>query len=343
MQFKNIISTAMAATMVTMSMAAPLPVVPTKEFEFLKNGTDNGFHISEAQKKQGMQDYADYWEQASKPPPKEKPEGCLKWHLARGVHGACELWEEGAPHSPDGAPTVPKGTDPKDYPPTNRDVPKPSSRPIGHTRKIPKEDIGFRKTRPEGCIRWVSRGPLSGYCGTWEDDVVHEEDIPEDKDGEPPFVGPQNSEMQYTSERQVGCVDFVEKGTTGYCRKWENVEIPKEEQPYEDDGSDGNRHHSMRTCSRRPELCMDWTQVEPTRGFCSLWSDVVEVHDADKAKKGDVDKVGKGDVDKVEKSDVDKAKKSDFKKVEKRDVGKVKAREKSPFDIPMPFWTIAAL
>lgn len=52
-------------------------------------------------------------------------------------------------------------------------------------------------------------------------------------------------------------------------------------------------------------------------------------------RRGDVDKVGKGDVD--------KAKKSDFKKVEKRDVGKVKAREKSPFDIPMPFWTIGAL
>lgn len=218
-----------------------------------------------------------------------------------------------------------------------------TKKPIGHTRKIPKEDIGFRKTKPEGCLRWVARGPLSGYCGTWEDVVVREEDIPEDKDGEPPFVGPQNSEMQYTSERQVGCVDFVEKGTTGYCRKWENVEIPKEEQPYEEDGSDGKRDDKMRTCSRRPDLCMDWTQVTPTRGFCRLWQTLVEVHDADPAIKRRPDKVENGDADKVEKGAVEKVEKGAVEKFEKRHVDETKTHEKSPFDIPMPFWTIGAL
>ena len=222
--------------------------------------------------------------------------------------------------------------------PKTPDKPYDRTKKIGHTMLIEKQDIGFRKTKPEGCIRWVSRGKdaLLGYCGEWEDVVVREEDIPEDKDGEPPFVGPQNSEMQYTQERQVGCVDFVKIGrTTGYCRKWEDVEIPKEEQPYEEDGSDGKRDDKMRTCSRRPDLCMDWTQVTPTRGFCRLWQTLVEVHDADPAIKRRPDKVENGDADKVEKGAAEK--------VEKRHVDEAKTHEKSPFDIPMPFWTIGAL
>jgi hypothetical protein len=199
----------------------------------------------------------------------------------------------------------------------------PAKRPIGKTRTIQKEDISFREKRPAGCIRWVSRGPLLGYCGEWEDVVVREEDIPEDLDGEPPMIIKQSGEIMPTQERPVGCVDFVKKGNTvGYCRKWENVEIPKEDQPVEADGSDGNRDHNLRTCTRRPDTCVDWMQVEPTKGYCNLWADEV---------------VEKPTVE--EKANVEEKPKV----VEKRDVAKAKTREKSPFDIAMPFWTIGAL
>ena len=193
----------------------------------------------------------------------------------------------------------------------------PAKRPIGKTRTIQKEDISFREKRPAGCIRWVSRGPLLGYCGEWEDVVVREEDIPEDLDGEPPKITHHDSEIHDTQERPVGCVDWVKKGkTVGYCRKWENVEIPKEDQPVEEDGSDGNRDHNLRTCTRRPDTCVDWMQVEPTKGYCSLWADEV-----------------------VEKPAVEEKPNV----VEKRDIAKAGTREKSPFDMAMPFWTIGAL
>ena len=327
MQFKNMISVALLASTVTVGMAAPLPAVPTKEVESVEQNDAANYNYFEAQndadfeaqKKKGMENLTNYLESQTKPPPKEppkeKPEGCLKWHMVRGAFGVCRLWEEGAQHPPDGAPTVPKGTDLKDYPPTKRDA--PAKRPIGKTRTIQKEDISFREKRPAGCIRWVSRGPLLGYCGEWEDVVVREEDIPEDMDGEPPMIINQSSEIMMTQERSVGCVDWVKKGkTVGYCRKWENVEITKEDQPVEEDGSDGNRDHNLRTCTRRPDTCVDWMQVEPTKGYCTLWEEEV---------------VEKPNV--VEEPNV----------VEKRDVAKAKTREKSPFDIPMPFWSIGAL
>jgi hypothetical protein len=199
------------------------------------------------------------------------------------------------------------------------DKPYDKTKPIGHTRLIEKEDIGFRKTRPEGCIRWVSRGPLLGYCGKWEDVVVREEDIPDDSDDEPPRIISHDSSIQVTDERPVGCIDWVDKGTAGYCRAWEDVEIPKELQPKEEDGSDGNRDHEMRTCTRRPPDCYDWMQVEPTKGYCTYWKGEVDDFDVIKAQMPGVDKV------------------------EKRNVDKAKTREKSPFDIAMPFWTIGAL
>lgn len=201
------------------------------------------------------------------------------------------------------------------------DKPYDKTKPIGKTRVIEKEDISFRKDRPEGCIRWVSRGPLLGYCSEWEDVVVREEDIPDDMDGEPPRIIEHSSEIQMTQERPVGCIDFVKKGkTVGYCRAWEDVEIPKELQPKEEDGSDGNRDHEMRTCTRRPALCLDWMQVEPTKGYCTFWQGEVDEFDVENAQK-----------------------KHDDDKVEKRSVDKAKTREKSPFDIAMPFWTIGAL
>lgn len=205
--------------------------------------------------------------------------------------------------------------------PKTPDKPYDRTKKIGHTMLIEKQDIGFRKTRPEGCIRWVSRGKdaLLGYCGEWEDVVVRDEDIPDDKDGQPPKIISHNDEIQDTDERPVGCIDWVDKGTAGYCRAWEDVEIPKDLQPKEEDGSDGNRDHEMRTCTRRPPDCYDWMQVTPTRGYCMYWKGEIDEYNVKLASMPDVDKV------------------------DKRSVDQTKTREKSPFDIAMPFWTIGAL
>ncbi|GAB7335273.1 hypothetical protein MBLNU13_g07682t1 [Cladosporium sp. NU13] len=187
---------------------------------------------------------------------------------------------------------------------------------LGMTRTIQKFDDSLRNTPnpPDGCIEWIKLGDLMGYCREWEDVVVLKEDIPDDIDGEPPMIGKHNDEFLYTIERPVGCVDWVKKGPDfGYCRKWEDVEIPKEDLP---EKPVVKHDHTVQTSYERPTGCVDWMQVSPSAGYCLVW-----VEDLREAKEAS----------------------EELKEVEKRDVAKAKTREKSPFDIAMPHWTIAGL
>jgi hypothetical protein len=68
--------------------------------------------------------------------------------------------------------------------------------------------------------------------------------------------------------------------------------------------------------------CVDWEQLSPSTGYCYVWAE--ELKEAKMAQEA-------------------KEAKEPLKKVEKRDVAKGKTREKSPFDIAMPYWTIAGL
>ena len=317
MQFKNILSMALPAIMVTVGMAVPLPAVPTTKVEYVKQNdtvTDKTLSLPEEQYKKGMKNFEDYWKQQSKPPSKEKPEGCLKWHMVRGAFGICRLWEEGAPHYPDGAPTVPRGTKPEDYPPVKRDITDKNAL-LGKIRAIQKVDDSLRNIPdpPEGCIEWIKLGNLMGYCREWED-------IPADTDGEPPKIGKHNSQFLYTIERPVSCVDWVKKGPDlGYCRRWEDVKIPKEDLP---EPPVVKHDHTVQTSYERPIECVDWTQVSPSTGYCLVW--------AEEAKKAQMAREAR-------------QAREELKNVEKRDVAKAKTREKSPFDIAMPYWTIAGL
>jgi len=196
---------------------------------------------------------------------------------------------------------------------------------LGKTRTIQKIDDTVRNTPdpPEGCIEWIKLGRLMGYCREWEDVVVLKEDIPDDIDGQPPKIGKHNSEFLFTLERPVGCVDWVKKGVDfGYCREWEDVEIPKEDLP---EKPVVKHDHTVQTSYERPMGCVDWEQLSPLTGYCYVWAEELkEAKMAQEAKEA-------------------KEAKEPLKKVEKRDVAKGKTCEKSPFDIAMPYWTIAGL
>ena len=193
---------------------------------------------------------------------------------------------------------------------------------LGKTRTIQKIDDTVRNIpdAPEGCIEWIKLGGLMGYCREWEDVVVLKEDIPDDIDGEPPKIGKHDSEFRCTLERPVGCVDWVKKGIDfGYCREWEDVEIPKENLP---EPPVVKHDHTVQTSYERPIGCVDWMQMSPSTGHCYVWAE--ELKETQMAKEA------------MEASEK-------LKKVEKRDVAKARTREKSPFDIAMPYWTIAGL
>lgn len=80
--------------------------------------------------------------------------------------------------------------------------------------------------------------------------------------------------------------------------------------------------HTVQTSYERPIGCVDWMQVSPSTGHCYVWAEELkETQMAQEAKEAS----------------------EELKKVEKRGVAKAKTREKSPFDIAMPYWTIAGL
>lgn len=161
--------------------------------------------------------------------------------------------------------------------------------------------------------------------------------------------------LRNTPDKPDGCIEWIKLGDLmGYCRKWEDVVVLKEDIPEDIDGEppkigkyDDEFHYTI----ERPVGCVDWVKKGRDLGYCREWEDVeIPKEDLPEAPVVKHDHTVQtsyerptGCVDWMQVSPSTGYCVVWAEEVEKRNAAKAKTREKSPFDIAMPYWTIAGL
>ena len=183
MQFENLVSLALLAIMVTMSMAAPLPAVPATE-------VDNAAPKGKTRKIEKVDDTLRNFP--------DGPDGCIDWVKVGTLMGYCHKWEdvlvreEDIPEDIDGKP--PKIGAHNDELQTTPERPVDCvdwvkvGRLMGYCRELadvefdPEEEAANAKPhdhsmrtsrkRPTKCVDWMQVGRSTGYCMMWMEEVA---------------------------------------------------------------------------------------------------------------------------------------------------------------------------